>query len=233
MNRIAFSTLAGVAALAAAPVSAATVIDFETTPDGSTVNAGDSIGDTYAEYGVSFSGAVFANCGGGCPEPANGFFAASPDFADPILLTFANPISMFSFENVNASSGQATAFAVGGAVLGTIDFFGFPGQFSLGFDNIAAVQFTTLFQFGVDNVTFQAGMGGGNNGGGNNGGGNNGGGNNGGGNNGGGNNGGGIGNGGAGAIPEPATWAMMLLGFLGTGWAMRARPARRISVRYS
>ena len=31
------------------------------------------------------------------------------------------------------------------------------------------------------------------------------------------------------AVPEPATWAMMLLGFGGIGFAMRRRPNRRIS----
>ena len=218
MNRIAFSTIAGIAALVTTPVSAATLIDFETTPAGSTVATGSSIDDTYATYGVSFSGAVFARCGGGCPDPANGFFAASPNFTDPITLAFANPVSLFSFENVTDSSGRATAYGADGVILGMIDFFGFPAQFSLPFENIAQVQFTTLFQFGIDNVTFQNGSGGGNSGGGN-----------GGGNNGGGNGGGG----GAGPIPEPATWAMMLLGFLGTGWAMRARPASKVSVRYS
>lgn len=29
------------------------------------------------------------------------------------------------------------------------------------------------------------------------------------------------------AVPEPSTWATMLLGFLMTGWALRRRPARR------
>ena len=33
-------------------------------------------------------------------------------------------------------------------------------------------------------------------------------------------------NAGAGAVPEPATWAMMLVGFGGLGFAMRRRPAR-------
>jgi hypothetical protein len=65
--------------------------------------------------------------------------------------------------------------------------------------------------------------GGGNNGGGNNGGGNNGGGNNGGGDNGGGNNGGGGENPPIPAVPEPASWIMMILGFGLAGFVLRRR----------
>ncbi|WP_228243136.1 PEPxxWA-CTERM sorting domain-containing protein [Porphyrobacter sp. GA68] len=37
----------------------------------------------------------------------------------------------------------------------------------------------------------------------------------------------------AAAVPEPATWAMMLLGFFGIGFAMRSQRARRVSVAYA
>ena len=40
--------------------------------------------------------------------------------------------------------------------------------------------------------------------------------------------------GGIGAVPEPATWAMMLFGFFGVGAAVRRAPSvRRVAVRYS
>jgi hypothetical protein len=32
------------------------------------------------------------------------------------------------------------------------------------------------------------------------------------------------------AVPEPATWAMMLIGFGGVGYAMRRRPSRKVSL---
>lgn len=40
--------------------------------------------------------------------------------------------------------------------------------------------------------------------------------------------------GGIGAVPEPATWAMMLFGFFGVGAAVRRAPSvRRVAIRYS
>jgi hypothetical protein len=39
--------------------------------------------------------------------------------------------------------------------------------------------------------------------------------------------------GGTPAVPEPATWAMMLFGFGGLGYAMRRRPAQRTRVRFA
>ena len=203
MKHITLTVLVGSLALAATPAEAAVTIDFEATPDGVPVTEGTAIGDTYAALGVSFSGAIFTQCNGGCPDPANGIFAATGNFTDPITLTFANPINLFSFENVNESSGRATAFGADGAELGMVDFFGFPGEFFLTYNGISSVRFTTLFQYGIDNVSFDAVTGGGTPG------------------------------GGAGAVPEPATWAMMLLGFFGTGFAMRARPRRRTTVSYS
>ena len=35
------------------------------------------------------------------------------------------------------------------------------------------------------------------------------------------------------AVPEPATWAMMMLGFGGVGYAMRRRPAQRARIRFA
>ncbi|MES2904398.1 MAG: PEPxxWA-CTERM sorting domain-containing protein [Pseudomonadota bacterium] len=37
----------------------------------------------------------------------------------------------------------------------------------------------------------------------------------------------------SGAVPEPATWAMMLMGFGAIGWAMRRRRATTVRVSYS
>ncbi|MDG6079064.1 PEP-CTERM sorting domain-containing protein [Erythrobacter litoralis] len=202
MNRTLLSALAGAAALCVAtPALAATTIDFETTPSGALTVPGDTIGDTYVAEGFSVSGAIFQRCEGGCPTPEFGVFAASSNFIDPITVSFFDPISFFSFENVAQSSGRATAFAADGTNLGVVDFFGFPAVFSLEFDGIASVQFTTLFEYGVDNFSFTANAGSG-------------------------------GGGNAGAIPEPSTWALLLLGFFGTGYAMRRRPNRNVKIRF-
>lgn len=36
-----------------------------------------------------------------------------------------------------------------------------------------------------------------------------------------------------GAVPEPATWAMMLLGFFGVGYAMRRSPKVNVNIRFA
>ena len=225
MKSTILTTCATLAALAADPASAATTIDFETTPNGTLTVPGEAVDDTYAELGAIFSGAFFRSCSGGCPEPLFGVFASPPTFVEPFTVTFANPIDFFSFENVSDSSGRAAAFDAGGNMLGIVDFFGFPAQFTLEFDGMTAIEFTTLYQYGVDSFSFSqiGAAGGGNDAGGGNGAG-------------GGNDAGGgdnIGGGSAGAIPEPSTWALFLLGFLGIGSIMRRRPARTLAVKYA
>ena len=212
MKRSIISGLSALAAIAATPLHAATIIDFETTPDGTLTVPGTAVGDAYAEYGISITGASYVQCSGGCPDPSFGVFIASNEFTAPITVSFAEAINFFSFENVSDSSGRATAFAADGTQLGFVDFFGFPSQFALEFAGISTVEFTTLFQYGVDNFSFTGASAGGG---------------------GGGMDGGMGGGGGVGAIPEPSTWAMMLLGFFGVGLAVRRRERRTLAVSYS
>jgi hypothetical protein len=173
----------GAAIAMAAPASAATTIDFETTTTGAATTPGTSIGSIYSSLGITFSNAVFYQCGGGCPAPDTGTFISGAGFGT-FTATFSNLTNAFSFANVSASSGTARAFGAAGNLLQSISFSAFPATFHFNVSGIKSVSFAPAGGYGVDNFAFDNPTP---------------------------------------AVPEPATWAMMILGMGAVGFAMRRR----------
>lgn len=179
-----------IAGIGAAPATAAEFIDFETTAGGAATLPGGSVGNDYSAFGASFTNAVYRQCGGGCPSPANGIFVSSNNFANPFTITFAGIINAFSFSNVSNSAGTASAFGIGGNLLESIAISGFPSSFSFTSTGINSISFSSNSQLGVDNFAFADVQG-------------------------------------VSAVPEPAAWAMMLIGFGFVGGTMRAANRRK------
>ncbi len=190
------ATLAIAAAMAAAtPAFAVDTIDFETNDSGGATTPGSVIGLTdYDALGVTFIGAFYQRCGGGCPSPSDGIFVSSSDFRAPLAIIFSDVTNGFTFSNVSNSAGTAIARDAGDNILATITFSGFPSSFSFLQNGIKSVTFFSNSQFGVDDLMF-----------------------------------GNV----AGGVPEPATWAMMILGFGVIGGALRSRRRGTVRVAYS
>jgi hypothetical protein len=167
----------------ATSVQAATLINFETRPDGGTVAANTVIGSAYSLIGVTFVDAVYKRCGGGCPTPSFGYFVSSSNLSSPFSVQFAGTASSFGFSNVSNSDGKAQAYNAANVLLETINFSGFPSSYNFAASGISRITFSTSDDFGVDN--FNIGT--------------------------------------ISAVPEPATWAMMIAGFGMVGFAMRSR----------
>ena len=173
-------------AFAATPALASTTIDFETTAGGSATVAGNSVGSDYTSLGLTFTDALYFQCGGGCPTPSNGHFISGTNTTSGFSVVVNGTTDLFSFENVSFSSGTAQAFDLFGTLLETINFSAYPGTNSFSATGIHSITFApSQSGFGVDNFVFGAVNGG---------------------------------------VPEPATWAMMLIGFAGIGYAMRRQP---------
>ncbi|MBI0474427.1 PEP-CTERM sorting domain-containing protein [Sphingomonas sp. MA1305] len=183
---------AGAALAIAAPASATTSINFETTPSGASTTAGSAVGSTYSSLGINFTGASFVQCGGGCPAPAYGMFIAGANFTSPITATLTTLADAFSFANVSSSSGTANAYGATGNLLQSINFSDFPSTYSFAVTGIKSVTFSGP-QYGVDNFSFNA----------------------------------------TAAVPEPATWALMILGMSAVGFAMRRRKNVNMTVRFA
>ena len=141
--------------LVATPTQAATTINFETDGSGNATTIGASVNSAYSTLGLTFSNAVFHQCGGGCPVPALGTFISSANFIAPFTVAFGNGISNFTFSNVSASGTTAQAFDINGNLLASVDFSAFPGTFTLNASGIRSVTFTGGTQFGVDDFSYE------------------------------------------------------------------------------
>lgn len=173
------SLAAAITGLAPAAQAATVVIDF------SGHTAGQAIDNTYASYGLTFSGATFEQCGGGCPAPnPNGWFA----IGDQFTAYFSTPQSNISFQSVSFSSTLAQAYDASNQLLASVtDNENFPISEAVNTLTGSNITYVT-FSYGggqngpaITNLTFNA----------------------------------------AGAVPEPATWAMFILGFGAIGVTLR------------
>lgn len=182
MNKLTL-LVAAAAATIASPALAVETLDFETTAGGGATVANTTVGNDFAALGLTFTGATYFQCGGGCPSPANGIFISGTNTNGSFTVNFLNAISNFSAVNVNFSAFTASAFDSGNNLLGTSSASNFLQAVSFNFGGISSIQFSTTTQFGVDNFQFTQNA----------------------------------------AVPEPATWAMMLIGFGAVGFAMRRR----------
>ena len=156
MNHLASLAVAA-AALVTSVAASAVTIDFETTDTGAATVYNAAVAPTdYDAYGATFTGAFYRQCGGGCPAPDFGTFVSSSNFVAPFLVSFAGPLSTFSFDNVSNSTGTATALDASNNVLTSVAFADFPATYTLSAAGIRSVSFSTDFQYGVDNFTFAA-----------------------------------------------------------------------------
>lgn len=136
-------------ALMSGAASAGT-IDFESG------SSGASIGSDYSILGVTFTNAQYKQCGGGCPVPAFGLFASSPDFLSILRVDFAALQTSISFTNVSFSSVLAQAFDSSDNLLDSVTntqgaFV--PNVETLNGPNIAYVTFQgNRAQFGIDDL---------------------------------------------------------------------------------
>jgi hypothetical protein len=173
----------GAAFLSANAAHAATVtLDFEGFPISS------EIATTYA--GVTFNGAIFRQCGGGCPAPSLGAFAG-PVPGSSMSVTFGQLQSQVSFINVSASNVTANAYDAAHNLIATLSDSsgGFTGPHVLSGFGISSIEFVRNGgDFGIDNLTFDYSV--------------------------------------AAAVPEPATWAMMIVGFGAVGSMVRTSRRR-------
>ncbi len=157
--------------------------------------AGAVIGGDYAALGATFSGAYYFGCGGGCPAPAFGHFASGLAANTPITVTFATLQTSVSFVSVSDSSVIASAYDSSNTLLdSTSDLQGFPISGAPVVLSGANIAYVTFAP--KDNIFFF-----------------------------------GYGlddltfNSGpsGGGVPEPASWALMILGFGGVGALLRQR----------
>lgn len=155
MNKSLFLIVASAAVMAATPAMAVTV-DFETDGLGNPTVYNTAVGNSYSNFGATFTNAFFRQCGGGCPTPSSGTFISGVSFSSPLSVTFAQAITGFSFENVSNSGGTASAYDSANNLIASINFSNFPGLFSFSQSGIKSVVFSTGFQYGVDNFTFAA-----------------------------------------------------------------------------
>jgi len=183
MNKLTL-LFAAAAATMASPALAVEFIDFETTAGGAATVVGSAVGNDFAALGLTFTGASYFQCGGGCPAPTDGTVISGAGFTSAFTVDFLNAISGFSAVNVTSSAFTASAFDGGGNLLGSSSVSGPLETVSFNFGGISSIQFSTTTQFGVDNFQFTQGNS---------------------------------------AVPEPATWAMMLLGFGAVGFSFRRR----------
>lgn len=135
------------ALVVAAPATAVTTLDFE---------IGSGVVGTLS--GVTFSGAVYQSCNGGCPAPINGQFVSSVDFSAPLRATFVTAQSAVSFVNVSFSSVTATAYDVANTVvdrLTNISGDAPTAPLTLSGTGIRYVVFADAgINYGIDNLTF-------------------------------------------------------------------------------
>lgn len=183
LNKIWMGSTAFAAALLIAGASQAA----EMTIDFSGHTGGSAVGSTYAADGLTFSGAYFGQCGGGCPppNPVDGWFAYGSTFT----ADFATPQDDITFQSVSYSSTLAQAYnSSNQLVASATDNQGFPINDQtdvLSGPDIAYVVFSYDGGYNgpaITNLTFDAS-----------------------------------------AVPEPATWASMILGLLGVGAVLRSR----------
>jgi hypothetical protein len=181
--------------LAAAPAFAATSIDFETTGLGAPTTIGGAVNGDYSNLGLSFDGASYFQCGGGCPTPDHGAFISGANTLSPFTVTFAGLADNFSAVNVSFSSVIATAFDSSNNVLGSDSSF---TNFNLDdillpYSGISYITFSfngDQAGYGVDNFSWTP----------------------------------------EGGVPEPSTWAMMLLGFGAVGFSLRRTRAKKLAL---
>lgn len=192
----------------ASQASAQTVIDFES-------NAPNLFGqttpltDAYASLGILFSGVTGA--GGSilndssfsqiAARSGTDFLAFNASVGTGLIeeATFSTAVSSFSVflaGNAGVPSFFASAYDIGGNLLGTTSVTATPGQYSelsLSFANIASVQFgaTGGNVFAADDLSFDVSV-----------------------------------------VPEPESWAMMIIGMGAVGGAIRRRRAT-YAVRYA
>jgi len=171
-----------VAALACGPSPAAVLVDFS----GHTNN--QLIGNTYASIGLTFSGAIFSQCGGGCPppNPESGWSAVGPSYLFSAFFTV--PQTDISFQAVSFSSTLARAYDINNNLVASVrDDETFP--LSNRVNHLTGTGITSIvfssgisgWTPGIANLTFN------------------------------------------GEVPEPASWAMMVMGFGLVGTLMRRR----------
>lgn len=194
-NRI-LSLIAFGAAIAASPASAATVIDFD--------NLGNGVQVTNQYAGVTFS----SQAGSQILTTAQNLGTSLPNFicsattsincVDDVYVNFSSGVSGLSFiavgDNNVGHNGDVRVFA-GASLLGTVNIIGDANGFSPYLVDLGA--FSGITRIEIANITDLAGLG--------------------------------YDDftftvgGGASGVPEPATWAMMLLGFGIVGSTMRRR----------
>lgn len=197
------SLIAFGAALAASPASAATVINFD--------NLGNGVQVTNQYAGVTFS----SQAGSQILTTAQSLGSSLPNFicsakvsincVDDVYLDFSTAVSALSFiavgDNNVGQNGNVRVFA-GMSLLGTVNIIGDGNGFTPYLVDLGAYSGITRIE--IANITDVAGLG------------------------------yddftftvGSVG----GAVPEPATWAMMLLGLGLVGSTMRRRAATRVPI---
>jgi hypothetical protein len=145
-----------VAASATSASAAPILLNFDTDLGGNPLAGGTSLNAAYPGLGVTFSNnAVIVVGGGGVPSQPN-FAAATPLYTGLLELIFDGVTDFVSAENVTNSSWTMTAYDVNNNVLGTQFVSNFPQTASISTPGIHRVTFTTNFQYGIDNLSFNA-----------------------------------------------------------------------------
>lgn len=152
----------GLAALAvvlsAAPASAAVVfLNFDVDFNGNPLAGGTLLNAAYPSPDFTFGADDAVRAGGGGVRSQPNFATGNPvDFTSPLDLTivFPNLANSISAFNVTNSSYTLTAYDAANNPLGSQSCATFLCETVVNFPNqIARVQFTTDFQYGIDDLT--------------------------------------------------------------------------------
>jgi hypothetical protein len=204
MKRLVSLLMAAAAATSLATPAQATVVDFDD------LSNGDVVTNQYAGLGVTFSSSAGAqvlataqNLGSSLPNFICSGRGGQINCVDDVYVDFASAISGLTFLSIGANNvGDVGDVRVfaGAILLGTVDIMADGTPFTPDLVDLGA--FLGITRIEIVGVTDAAGLG--------------------------------FDdftfNGTNGAIPEPGTWAMMLLGFGAVGFAMRRRRSERLQI---
>jgi PEP-CTERM motif-containing protein len=135
-------------------------VDFETDGIGTPTFSGENIDGIYANLGAIFTNGFIFECGGGCPPPAFGHFAAPPGTRGGMTVLFSVVQSSINFDNVSFSSVTANAYdTMGNLVASVTDTSGVNVDFvtlsAAAFVRVDFVDGANLGgQHGIDDLTF-------------------------------------------------------------------------------